>query len=337
MANFAEVIDQQQMKEHLQNAIRTGKVSHAYIISGEKGSGKKFIAGIFSKTLQCEDRQEKEGQIEACDKCHSCIQAEQSDHPDIITVTHEKPGSIGVDDIRTQIRDSVLIKPYTGAYKIYIIPEGEKMTSAAQNALLKTLEEPPSYVVIIILTENMEVFLPTITSRCIVLPMKPAGDNSIRKFLMENMRVVDYKADLCVAFARGNIGKAIQLAQNETFDEIRNQTISFVQDIKHKEIFEINETVHNIITAQEQDRKQDFLDVLLFLIRDILIYKATEEEDHLIFRDKISYIRDTADRCTFGGLNLVAEAMQKAKKRLDANVNADLALEMLMIAVKENI
>ena len=63
MANFAEVIDQQQMKEHLQNAIRTGKVSHAYIISGEKGSGKKFIAGIFSKTLQCEDRQEKEGQI----------------------------------------------------------------------------------------------------------------------------------------------------------------------------------------------------------------------------------------------------------------------------------
>jgi len=337
MANFAEVIDQQQMKEHLQNAIRTGKVSHAYIISGEKGSGKKFIAGIFSKTLQCEDRQEKEGQIEACDKCHSCIQAEQSDHPDIITVTHEKPGSIGVDDIRTQIRDSVLIKPYTGAYKIYIIPEGEKMTSAAQNALLKTLEEPPSYVVIIILTENMEVFLPTITSRCIVLPMKPAGDNSIRKFLMENMRVVDYKADLCVAFARGNIGKAIQLAQNEIFDEIRNQTISFVQDIKHKEIFEINETVHNIITAQEQDRKQDFLDVLLFLIRDILIYKATEEEDHLIFRDKISYIRDTADRCTFEGLNTVVEAMQQAKRRIDANVNADLALEMLMIAVKENI
>ena len=337
MANFAEVIDQQQMKEHLQNAIRTGKVSHAYIISGEKGSGKKFIAGIFSRTLQCEDRQEKEGQIEACDKCHSCIQAEKSDHPDIITVTHEKPGSIGVDDIRTQIRDSVLIKPYAGTYKIYIIPEGEKMTPAAQNALLKTLEEPPSYVVIIILTENMEVFLPTITSRCIVLPMKPAGDNSIRKFLMENMRVVDYKADLCVAFARGNIGKAIQLAQNETFDEIRNQTISFVQDIKHKEIFEINETVHNIITAQEQDRKQDFLDVLLFLIRDILIYKATEEEDHLIFRDKISYIRDTAGRCTFAGLNTVVEAMQQAKKRIDANVNADLALEMLMIAVKENI
>ena len=337
MANFAEVIDQQQMKEHLQNAIRTGKVSHAYIISGEKGSGKKFIAGIFSRTLQCEDRQEKEGQIEACDKCHSCIQAEKSDHPDIITVTHEKPGSIGVDDIRTQIRDSVLIKPYAGTYKIYIIPEGEKMTPAAQNALLKTLEEPPSYVVIIILTENMEVFLPTITSRCIVLPMKPAGDNSIRKFLMENMRVVDYKADLCVAFARGNIGKAIQLAQNEIFDEIRNQTISFVQDIKHKEIFEINETVHNIITAQEQDRKQDFLDVLLFLIRDILIYKATEEEDHLIFRDKISYIRDTADRCTFVGLNTVVEAMQQAKRRIDANVNADLALEMLMIAVKENI
>ena len=337
MANFAEIVDQQQMKEHLQNALRTGKVSHAYIISGEKGSGKKFIAGIFSKTLQCENRQEKEGQIEPCDECHACIQANHADHPDIITVTHEKTGSVGVDDIRTQIRDSVLIKPYTGQYKIYIIPDGEKMTPAAQNALLKTLEEPPAYAVIIILTENMEAFLPTITSRCVVLPMKPAGDDSVRNLLMEKMRIVDYKADLCVAFARGNVGKALELAQNETFDEIRNQTILLVQNIRHKEIFEINEAVHNIITAQEQDRRQDFLDILLFLIRDILVYKATEEEDHLIFRDKISYIRDTADRCTFGGLNLVAEAMQKAKKRLDANVNADLALEMLMIAVKENI
>ena len=87
----------------------------------------------------------------------------------------------------------------------------------------------------------------------------------------------------------------------------------------------------------KQDRKQDFLDVLLFLIRDILIYKATEEEDHLIFRDKISYIRDTADRCSYEGLNRIIEAMRKARKRLDANVNADLALEMLMIAVKDNI
>ncbi|MCH4193556.1 MAG: DNA polymerase III subunit delta [Butyrivibrio sp.] len=337
MARFADIIDQTQMKDHLQNALRTGKVSHAYIIAGEKESGKEFIAGIFAKTLQCEDRRETGEYMEACDQCHSCIQAEHMDHPDIITVTHEKPGSIGVDEIRAQVRDDVQIKPYSGKYKIYIIPEGEKMTASAQNALLKTLEEPPAYVVIIILTENTEAFLPTIISRCIVLPMKPASDDSVRKFLMEQIKIVDYKADLCVAFARGNVGKAIQLAQNEEFEELRNQTISLVQNLGRKEIFEINNTVHEIITAQEQDRKQDFLDVLTFWFRDVLVCKATEEDDHLIFRDKISYIRDTADRCSYEGLNRIIEAMRKARKRLDANVNADLALEMLMIAVKENL
>ena len=218
MADFADIIDQKQMKDHMQHALETSKVSHAYIISGENGSGKEFIARVFAKALLCEHRLENNGMIESCNECPSCIKALSGNHPDIITLTHEKPGSIGVDDIRHGLRDDVVIRPYESNRKIYIIPEGEKMTPAAQNALLKTLEEPPSYIVIIILTNNLNAFLPTIISRCIVLPMKPAKDDSIKKYLMENCHVVDYKAMLCASFARGNVGKALDLASNEKFD-----------------------------------------------------------------------------------------------------------------------
>ena len=200
MAKFQNIIGQEQIKEHLQNALSTGKVSHAYIINGERFSGKEYIAKIFAMALQCE----RDG-IEPCQECHSCRQALSDNQPDIIRVTHEKPGSIGVDDIRAQINGDIAIKPYSSPRKIYIVNEAEKMTVQAQNALLKTLEEPPAYAVILLLTTNVNAFLPTILSRCVVLNMKPVADEKVKKYLMEELQVPDYKADVCVAFARGNV------------------------------------------------------------------------------------------------------------------------------------
>ena len=146
MAEFRDIIGQEQLKEHLQGAIERNKVSHAYIINGERNSGKEFIAKVFAMALECTDR--KDG--EPCQVCHSCKQALSGNHPDIIFVSHEKPNVIGVDDIRNQINGDVAIKPYSSPKKIYIMNEGEKMTVQAQNALLKTLEEPPEYAVIIL-------------------------------------------------------------------------------------------------------------------------------------------------------------------------------------------
>ena len=162
MADFRDIIGQEQIKEHLQNALETKKISHAYIINGEKYSGKEFIARIFAMALQCEE----EG-VNPCQKCHSCKQALSDNQPDIIRVTHEKPNTISVDDIRAQVNNDVAIKPYSSPYKIYIINEAEKMTVQAQNAILKTLEEPPEYVVILLLTTNVNSLLSTILSRCI--------------------------------------------------------------------------------------------------------------------------------------------------------------------------
>ena len=348
MADFADIIDQDQMKDHMQNALATGKVSHAYIISGENESGKEFIARIFAKALQCENRQQKGDYIEACNECHSCLQAAGDNHPDIITVTHEKPTSIGVDDIRAQLNNDVVIKPYSGQHKIYIIPEGEKMTMAAQNALLKTLEEPPSYIVIIILTSNIDAFLPTILSRCIVLPMKPVKDDSIIRFLMEDYRVVDYKAMLCAAFARGNVGKAIALASNENFDRLKNGTLDLIAKLKDLEIHDAMDRVHDILAPEEEAEKsskkgvdlaklEDFSDVLLFLFRDMLVYKATEDPDHLIFTDKVSYISSVTEKCSYEALNGIIKTLEIAKARINSNVNIDLSLELMLLGIKENI
>ena len=115
MAAFRDIIGQEQIKEHLQAAISGDKVSHAYIISGEKSSGKEFIARIFAMTLQCE-----KGGIEPCQQCHSCRQALSDNHPDIIHVVHEKPATISVEDIRSQINSDVGIKPYSGPKKFIL-------------------------------------------------------------------------------------------------------------------------------------------------------------------------------------------------------------------------
>ena len=115
MGGFKDVIGHNEIIEYIQNAVKMDKVSHAYIMNGQKGSGKKMLADLFARTLQCEG----EG-VEPCGECRSCKQADGNNQPDIIKVTHEKPNSISVDDIRTQVNNDILIKPYSSKYKIIL-------------------------------------------------------------------------------------------------------------------------------------------------------------------------------------------------------------------------
>ena len=184
MQGFQKVVGHQEIITHLQNAISMNKVSHAYLFGGESGSGKKMMASLFAMTLQCE-----RGGAEPCNECHSCRQALSGNHPDIIRVVHEKPNTISVEEVRVQINNDIMIRPYNGKYKIYIVPDADMMTVQAQNALLKTIEEPPEYAVIFLLTENAESLLPTILSRCVMLKIKNVKDALIKKYLMEQMQV----------------------------------------------------------------------------------------------------------------------------------------------------
>ena len=246
----------------------------------------------------------------------------------------EKPNRIGVDDVRGQIVNDVYTKPYSSKWKIYIINDAEKMTVQAQNALLKTLEEPPQYVVIILLTSNASMILPTIISRSVVLNMRPVEDKVVRKYLMEMVHVPDYQADICVAFARGVIGKAKHLATSEDFENIKNEA---VRVLKYAHEMDMNEFISTIkqINAYKMS-VDDYLDILLIWYRDILMFKAMNEVDSLVFKDEIKSIRERANQSSYEGIQRIIEAIEKTKTRLDANVNFELAMELLMLTIKEN-
>ena len=329
MPGFEEIVGHEQIVTHLKSAMKLGKVSHAYILSGEKGCGKKLLADVFAETLQCE-----KGGTEPCGSCHSCVQARSGNHPDIIHLMHEKPNSISVDDVRQQIVNDVLVKPYSGKYKIYIVPDAEKMTAAAQNALLKTIEEPPAYAVILLLTTNAESFLPTILSRCVTLNLKAVPDEKIKKFLMAHYQIPDYQADVCVAFAQGNVGKAIQLAASDDFNELKASALQLIKRLHDIDLYEMTEAVKQI--SEYKLQINDYFDLMMIWYRDVLYYKATKDVNGLIFKDEVYDIKRQAEQSSYNGIEEILQALSKAQVRLNANVNFDLVIELLLLTIKEN-
>ena len=329
MGSFKDVVGHKDILKYISSAVENNRVSHAYILNGERGSGKKMLANLFAMTLLCET-----GDNEPCGKCHSCKQAESGNHPDIIRVTHEKPNSISVDDIRTQVNNTVDIKPYQGPYKVYIIPQADMMTPQAQNAILKTIEEPPSYAVFLLLTENAETLLPTINSRCVMLKLRNIKDTLIKKYLMENLEIPDYKADMCTAFAQGNMGRAIMLANSDHFNEIREEAVQLLKHISEMELNEIVAAVKNISVYKLEIT--DYLDIIMIWYRDVLLYKATKEIDKVVFKDQLQSIKAQARKSSYEGIELILESLEKAKARLKANVNFDLVMELLFLTIKEN-
>lgn len=329
MAAFSDILGNEQIIEHLQNAIRMGKVSHAYILNAPVSSGKMMIAEAFAATLQCE----KKG-TEPCMECHSCKQAASHNHPDIIYVRHEKPNTIGVDDIRVQINQDIAVKPYSSPYKIYIVDEAEKMNVQAQNALLKTIEEPPAYGVILLLTTNADALLPTILSRCIRLDLKPVADDKIKDFLMKTCGVVDYQADICVDFSQGIVGRAVTLASSAHFNEIKDAALQLLKRVKDIDLSEMIGAVKQI--SEYKLDINDFFDIMMIWYRDVLLYKATADVNGLVFKDEVYEIKKQANTSSYHGIGLILEGLEKAKMRLDANVNFELVIELLLLTIKEN-
>lgn len=327
MLYFNSIIGHDQIKQHLQTAIEQKKISHAYILNGEQGMGKKLIASVFSETLQCEDKG-----INPCGLCKSCIQAESKNNPDIRWITHEKY-SIGVDDIRKQINNDIGIKPYSGPYKIYIIPDADKMTEQAQNALLKTIEEPPEYAVILLLTENIDYMLQTILSRCVVLNLKPVKQKLIEKYLMERCSVPDYVAKLSAAFSQGNVGKAIRYSTSGDFLEMKEDTLHLLKYIDDLEVSEIVDAIKRL--SAHKLEINDCLDIMQLWYRDILMFKVTNDPNALLFREEYRFISGQAKKRSYEGIETIIEAMDKAKHRLKANVNFDIAIELMLLTIKE--
>ncbi|MCQ5339569.1 ATP-binding protein [Eubacterium ventriosum] len=336
------ILGQNHILRHFENAIRMGKISHAYIINGEEGSGKMNLAIHFAKALQCERNNFNKAINEdgeritvpgtACGQCKSCKQTDSKNQPDIKYITYEKSG-IGVDEIREQINDDIDIKPYSSPYKIYIVPESEKMTVQAQNALLKTIEEPPEYAIIILLTTNADTFLQTILSRCVMLNIRPVKEDIIKNQLTSQYGVGDYEARVAATFSNGNPGKAIKLATSEEFKELKQYVVGMFMSLEKGGMDIIGEAIKKTGTFKKQI--DEYFSLMRIWFRDILVYKATKEEDQIIFQDEYMTIEKMSQTYSFDDINDILKAIDLAESRIKSNVNFDSTIEILLLSIKE--
>ncbi|MCR4655482.1 MAG: DNA polymerase III subunit delta' [Lachnospiraceae bacterium] len=328
MGGFKDIIGQDSIVKRLKSAIKNDNASHAYIFEGADGSGKKTLADIFAMALQCRS---PVSSSEPCMVCESCKKVQSRSHPDIIYLAHEKPNSIGVEEIRRQLVDDILIKPYESRRKIYIIAEAEKMTVSSQNALLKTLEEPPLYAVVILLTNNISALLPTIISRCAVLRLYPLSDDIIKDYLTGRLGISEYQAEIYAGLSRGNIGRAKELAVNEGFEDIKNGAVRLLKDITPLNMGRLIGTVR--LLEKDKAGTGNFLDILTLWYRDALMLKAQGEPSEISFKEELSSLRSVAESLTYENFNEIFQEIEKARSKLNSNVNFEMTMELLFLKI----
>lgn len=327
MFSFSEIVGHEQIKEHMQAAIRDKKPFHAYLFQGEEGVGKEALARTFAAGLQCQS----ESADKPCKECVSCRQMESGNQPDVIWVTREK-ASLGVDEIREQLCNTMDIKPFSSPYKIYLVPEAEKMTEAAQNALLKTIEEPPEYGIVILMTSNISALLPTIQSRCLTMEFRPLSTAVVESYVKEHCQVPDYQARASAAFAQGNLGKAMRYAKSEDFIERKDHIISLLRHVEQMDLSEMLAVIKDLGTRRDEVR--DYIDLMVLWYRDVLLFKATKDINQLLFQDEASYISREASHRSYEKIEEILQAFEKAKVRLRANVNFDITMELMLLTLK---
>lgn len=327
MFSFSEIVGHEQIKEHMQAAIRDKKPFHAYLFQGEEGVGKEALARTFAAGLQCQS----ESADKPCKECVSCRQMESGNQPDVIWVTREK-ASLGVDEIREQLCNTMDIKPFSSPYKIYLVPEAEKMTEAAQNALLKTIEEPPEYGIVVLMTSNISALLPTIQSRCLTMEFRPLSTVVVESYVKEHCQVPDYQARASAAFAQGNLGKAMRYAKSEDFIERKDHIISLLRHVEQMDLSEMLAVIKDLGTRKDEVR--DYIDLMVLWYRDVLLFKATKDINQLLFQDEASYISREASHRSYEKIEEILQAFEKAKVRLRANVNFDITMELMLLALK---
>ncbi len=330
MFSFSEIVGHEEIKTHLREAIKKKNPFHAYIFDGDVGVGKETMAKTFAAGLLCRD---EKGHEKPCKECITCRQIESESMPDVIWVTRAKT-DYGIDEIREQVIGTVDIRPYTGPFKVYIIPEAERLNEATQNALLKTLEEPPEYVVIILLTSNISELLPTIQSRCLTLEFHPLSTSTVEDFLITQCGTPDYIAKESAAFAQGNIGKAIRYADaSDDFVNRKNKIIEILKNVDRIDVTDMVETAKNLGAKREELR--DYIDLMMLWYRDVLIFKATKNINQLIFQNESQAISNEAQTRSYEKIEEIIQAFDRAKVRIKANVNVDITMELMFATMKD--
>lgn len=325
MYTFEEIRGNTPLVEQLRRSAASGRSSHAYLFLGGAGAGKRLIANTFAKALQCE------GEKRPCDSCKSCHAFNHGNHPDVIYFQPLKNGkTYTIEDVREQLLETVDLKPFQYEKKIYIIEKADALNIQSQNALLKTLEEPPAHAVFLLLAERAEAFLPTILSRVVVMKIRPLSAETIADYLMQAGHLAE-ESHILSAYAQGRIGQALELVEDEGFREMRQDILGKLEALPS-----MSEGEAYLLAKDLEGYKNDlrFLDIMELWYRDLLTAKSLREEGYLIQRDK----KDAIFRAAKEPAALLAKkaaAVRTARMRLAQNANFRLTMEVMLMDLKE--
>lgn len=325
MYTFEEIRGNTPLVEQLRRSAASGRSSHAYLFLGGAGAGKRLIANTFAKALQCE------GEKRPCDSCKSCHAFNHGNHPDVIYFQPLKNGkTYTIEDVREQLLETVDLKPFQYEKKIYIIEKADTLNIQSQNALLKTLEEPPAHAVFLLLAERAEAFLPTILSRVVVMKIRPLSAETIADYLMRAGHLAE-ESHILSAYAQGRIGQALELVEDEGFREMRQDILGKLEALPS-----MSEGDAYLLAKDLEGYKNDlrFLDIMELWYRDLLTAKSLREEGYLIQRDK----KDAIFRAAKEPAALLAKkaaAVRTARMRLAQNANFRLTMEVMLMDLKE--
>ena len=325
MYTFEEIRGNTPLVEQLRRSAASGRSSHAYLFLGGAGAGKRLIANTFAKALQCE------GEKRPCDSCKSCHAFNHGNHPDVIYFQPLKNGkTYTIEDVREQLLETVDLKPFQYEKKIYIIEKADTLNIQSQNALLKTLEEPPAHAVFLLLAERAEAFLPTILSRVVVMKIRPLSAETIADYLMQAGHLAE-ESHILSAYAQGRIGQALELVEDEGFREMRQDILGKLEALPS-----MSEGDAYLLAKDFEVYKNDlrFLDIMELWYRDLLTAKSLREEEYLIQRDKKDAIFRAAKEPS-ALLAKKAAAVRTARMRLAQNANFRLTMEVMLMDLKE--
>ncbi len=288
---FDALLGNERLRENLRSSIGRGRISHFYLISGPKGSGKRTLSKLLAAAILCRDINRP------CGTCSACRKALGAGHPDFITVDDPEKKTVPVDLIR-QARADIYIRPNEADHKIYLFPRAQDMGLPSQNALLKVLEEPPAYGVFILLTENPEKLLPTVRSRCTELALAALPAALLRRELAHRFPQAEAGAlDAAVSRSGGFLGQAITILEEGS--DLPPETRQFLQAYANRSALEL---VQTLVPMEKWKRDQ--------LIPALQQWAACLE-GALVYRSGVSSVTPMAQELTAG--RSASELMQAVR------------------------
>ena len=322
--NFNEIIGQDYIVDSLISSKKSNKILHSYIFEGPKGIGKKTISKAFSNLLLCETNNDS-----SCGMCKSCKLFLANSHPDITIISPEK--SISVEQIRDMVKD-MGVKPYYGKKKICIIENAEKMTIGAQNSLLKTLEEPPEYALIILTTENINLLLSTVVSRCVIKKFSRNTKNELNDYILSNYPEEEKRSQIIISLADGIIGNVDEMLNNPEFFSLRTECINIIEKIYNGTRLEATQTSDFFI--KQKDNIDLVLGIMILLLRDLLILIETNNDELVINHDYINTLKDLSKVVKQPTINNGINGVIEAKKVMNMNANFNITIEVMILKFK---